>query len=264
MNNTPTPLQTAAQQRGTSKPSFLCANCYSRAKTLFKAGQRILSAISIAIFGISMSACSKTVTWKEEVLLHDGTRMMVSRSQTHSGAGEIGQGQPITAVSITFTPKNADRPITWKLEESVIQTGQVDLNLLSLDIVQGTPYIATSPIGCLVYGRLGKPNPPYLFFKYVGQQWQQIPLQEFPAEITKPNVRISIYDIEEIKRIERQWGFVTAASTQLDNRGLQEESFKTILRVPMARSGRSESFVNCPVPTGPDGLPIPTRLKSDK
>ncbi|OYT92414.1 MAG: hypothetical protein CFE43_08160 [Burkholderiales bacterium PBB3] len=264
INDTPTPLQTAVQQGGISKPFVLCANFYSRARTLFKAGQRILSAISIAVLGISMSACSKTITWKEEVLLHDGTRMMVSRSQTHSGAGEIGQGQPITAISITFTPTKADRPITWELGESTIRAGQVDLDLLGLDIVQGTPYIVTSPVGCLVYGQLGKPNPPYLFFKYVGQQWHQIPLQEFPAEIAKPNVRISIYSIEEIKRIEEQWGFVTAASTQLDNLGLQQAELKFIHRKPIVPTGRSASLVDCPIPTGPDGLPIPAGSKGDK
>ena len=220
--------------------------------------KKLSSLVSILILGVSMSACSKTTAWKEEVLLHDGTTMIVTRSQTRSGTGEIGQGQPITGVSITFTPVKSDRPITWKLSESTIQTGRVDLNLLALDIVQGTPYIATSPVGCIVYSRLGKPNPPYLFFKYASQQWQQIPLQEFPAEITKPNVRISIYEIEEIKRIEEQSGFVTAASTQQDNRGLQQAEYKAIHRQPIVPTGKSASRVDCRGTSGPKApLPIP-------
>ena len=211
-----------------------------------------------------MSACSKTITWKEEVLLHDGTKMMVSRSQTHSGAGEIGQGQTITAISITFTPTKADRPITWELGESTIRAGQVDLDLLALDIVQGTPYIATSPVGCLVYGRLGKPNPPYLFFKYVGQQWQQISLQEFPIEIARPNLLIDIDQTHDIQVAQKSSGFVSSQMSLAMNRGLQQAEYKVIHRNPITPTVRSASLVDCPIPTGPDGLPIPTGLKSDK
>lgn len=159
----------------------------------------------IFISGVNMNACSmfgSSMSWKEEVLLHDGTKMIVSRSQTRSGAGEIGQGSPITEHSITFTPVGSSQSVIWKSESSA-NIRHANLNLLALDVVNGTPYIATSPRGCLVYEKWNRPNPPYIFFKYVDQRWMQVSVKEFPLEIQQPNVVIDMYSIEEIKNKEK-------------------------------------------------------------
>ena len=208
--------------------------------------RKLPSVISILILGVSMNACSmfgSTTTWKEEVLLHDGTTMIVTRSQTRSGASEIGQGPPITEHSIIFTPAGSKEPIIWKAR-STIQEGHVDFDLLALDIVQGTPYLATWPRGCFVYGKLGRPNPPYIFFRYADQQWKKIPLQEFPVEIKQPNVVIDLYSLTEIKSAEKKTGFVSTASIKEINSSLREDEFKTIHRQP--RSGKGALLVNCP------------------
>ena len=220
--------------------------------------------VSILILGVSMNACSmlgSTTTWKEEVLLHDGTRMIVTRSQTRSGAGEIGQGPPITEHSVTFTPMGSNQSITWKSESTKVSHAAFDL--LALDVVKGTPYIATSLNGCSLYELWGRPNPPYVFFKYLGQQWRQIPLQEFPAEIKQPNVLISIYGMEEIRVAEKEAGFVPTVAIKRMNGGLRQQEYKSIHREPIVRTGKSASLVDCPIPTGPDGLPISSGAKSE-
>lgn len=48
-----------------------------------------LLAISLMILGGGMSACAMGgVSWKEEVLLHDGKMLIVERSQTYGGYAE--------------------------------------------------------------------------------------------------------------------------------------------------------------------------------
>ncbi|OYT88679.1 MAG: hypothetical protein CFE43_21245 [Burkholderiales bacterium PBB3] len=213
--------------------------------------------VSILILGVTMSACSKTITWKEEVLLHDGTTLIVERSQTRSGASEIGQGPPITAHSITFTPAGSKEAIEWKMNESDIQKGQVDLKLLALGIVQGTPYIATMPLGCLVYAALGKPNPPYLFFKYTNAQWHKITLSEFPAEIERPNVVTNLYRDREFLDAAKMTGFVPAASVKEINSFNVDKELATILKNPLVPRANSGSLVDCVYFSGSLKAPTP-------
>lgn len=154
---------------------------------------KVFSAIGLTLtLGVSMSAEAGLFgfggdSWKEEVLLHDGKKVIVERSQSYGGRHEIGQSPPIKEWTITFTPPNSNKSITWK-EEFNKDIGSATLGLLALDIVKGVPYIVTNPWGCLSYNKWGRPNPPYVIFKYDGKAWQRIPLEEFPAEIKEANV----------------------------------------------------------------------------
>ena len=56
-----------------------------------------------------------------------------------------------------------------------------------LDIRQGGAYIVANNMGCLSYNKWGRPNPPYVVFKYEGKEWKRIPVHELPAEINRPN-----------------------------------------------------------------------------
>jgi len=51
-------------------------------------------------------------SWKEEVLLHDGQKLIAERSQSYGGQHEIGQPPPIKEHTITFTLPGSDRRIT--------------------------------------------------------------------------------------------------------------------------------------------------------
>ena len=58
--------------------------------------------------GVSMNADAGLFgfgdpSWKEEVRLHDGSKIVVERSQSYGGRHEIGQSSPIKEQSITFT-----------------------------------------------------------------------------------------------------------------------------------------------------------------
>src|SRR5450759_1785512 len=53
-------------------------------------------------------------SWKEEVLLHDGSKIMVERSQTRGGQHEIGQEVPVNSHKISFSLPGAHEAIMWE------------------------------------------------------------------------------------------------------------------------------------------------------
>ena len=178
------------------------------------------------MMGVSMSACSETMRWKEEVLLHNGGTIIVERSVDRGGRHEIGQQPPVKEESLAFTLPTTNERITWKSEFSA-DVGFADFQPLLLDIFQGVAYVVTSPVGCLSYNKWGRPNPPYVIFKYQGKAWQRITMQEFPAGLNKLNLIISSPD-NEVEKLGKR--FLTAEDIQQINSSLTQPEYKTILR----------------------------------
>lgn len=150
---------------------------------------KVFNAISLGlILGVSLTACGLgESSWKEEVLLHDGSKLIVERSQTYGGNHELGQLLPIKEQIISFTIPKINKLITWKSEYSE-DVGRSNFNLHAIHILNSTPYIIASPNLCLSYNKWGRPNPPYVYFKYVDNIWRRIKLEELPHEFTTFNV----------------------------------------------------------------------------
>jgi hypothetical protein len=70
-----------------------------------------MATISLAILGGGMSAYADGTSWKEEVLLHDGSRIVVERSVVRKGRSEPFQRPPIGEESLSFK-----HPVTNVLE----------------------------------------------------------------------------------------------------------------------------------------------------
>ena len=72
----------------------------------------------VLTLGVSMSAyaTTSTFTWKEEVLLHDGKKMIVERSDTYDSSmnHEIGQGAPLAEHKTTFMIPGTNQTVVWK------------------------------------------------------------------------------------------------------------------------------------------------------
>ncbi len=197
-------------------------------------GHSLLKAFStislILTLGVSMSADAGLfgfggTSWKEEVLLHDGSKIVVERSQSHGGRGEIGQSH-IKEHSVTFTLPETNKTITWQDEYSD-DVGHSNFDLLALHILNGTPYIVVSPYGCLAYNKWGRPNPPYVFFKHDGKTWQRVPPPEFPLALKEINLVINALAHEkELVSL----GTASADRVKEFNSSLRQPEFKTILR----------------------------------
>jgi len=198
--------------------------------------------------GMMMSACAQTGragadSWKEEVLLHDGQKIIVERSQTYKGRSEPGQSAPIGEHTIRFNLPGTSKPITW-ISEYGEDIGRTDFNLLAVHAKDGVAYVVASPNLCLAYNKWGRPNPPYVAFKQDGTQWQRIGLEALPLEFKTINVTLSIQKPQSEQL--REMGFVNADKRiRMDENAPPE--LKTILRetirydpdcIPMVTNGK--------------------------
>ncbi len=117
----------------------------------------------VLTLGVSMNADAGLFgfgdpSWKEEVLLHDGSKMVVERSQSYGGRHEIGQSAPIKEQTITFTLPNTSTTIEFKSEYGE-DIGRANFELLALHILNGTPYIVTAAKFMPVVQQMGAPKP---------------------------------------------------------------------------------------------------------
>jgi len=202
-----------------------------------------MAAISLMILGGGMSACAGGTSWKEEVLLHDGTKLVVERSAVRKGRHEIGQKPPIGEERLDFKHPVTGERIRWKDAYSD-DVGMSNFGLLMLEIDSTTAYIVVEPRGCLSYNKWGRPNPPYVVFKYQDGDWKRIALQELPARFKTPNLILSSPD-EKAKQAGTD--LITAEMVSRINTPqaawLKQPQYKTILREPLKPGSPG---VDCP------------------
>jgi hypothetical protein len=174
-------------------------------------------------------------SWKEEVLLHDGSKVIVERSVERGGRHEIGQQPPYKEQSLSFTMPGTNQKIVWedKFSEDL---GAASFLPMLLDIYEGATYLIAYPMGCLSYNKWGRPNPPYVIFKHDGKEWQRIALQELPAEIKTPNLIFSDPD-NVAKKIGSS--LIPAETIQQIISRYRQPEYKSILREPYPGAGGS-------------------------
>lgn len=193
-------------------------------KTIVKLGLLIMIAAS-------MNACS-SMSWKEEVKLHDGQIIVVERYYKLGGYPALdSRDRAALDETVTFKPHPTGKEIIWRTDfrDSVPEPNS--LNLLLLDVVKDVPYIATYPVGCIAYNKWKRPNPTYIFFKYENDEWKQISLAEFPAELTRANVIIGRPATSSLK------SFYTVKGVDDENYDIHTPEYKTILREPIPKAG---------------------------
>ena len=105
-------------------------------------------AISVLTLGVSMSACSATMSWKEEVLLHDGNKVISERIYNLGGYPGFDAHERVPLdETVTFGLPGTNKTIIWKSDFRDSKPEPNSLNLIRFDVVNGVPYIATYPAG---------------------------------------------------------------------------------------------------------------------
>ncbi|MDX1253599.1 MAG: hypothetical protein IDH49_15375 [Gammaproteobacteria bacterium] len=184
----------------------------------------------ILTLGVSMSACAKsTFTWKEEVLLHDGSKIIITRSVERGGRHEIGQEPPIKEQRLTFVLLSTNENVVWE-DKFTEDVGGANFLPMQLEIRKDTAYLVVYPMGCLSYNKWGRPNPPYVVFKYQDKAWQRITLQELPEEFKIPNLIFSSPD-SEAKKVGQH--VVSAQMIKKLYEGYKQPEYQSILREPL-------------------------------
>jgi hypothetical protein len=194
----------------------------------------------LLLLTFAVSACAglpdiSGKSWKEEVLLHDGSKIIVTRTVDRGGRHEVGQKPPYKEQTLTFTMPGTKQEITWedKFSEDL---GSANFLPMLLDVSNDIVYLVANPMGCLSYNKWGRPNPPYVIFKYLDKEWQRIPMQELPVEIKTPNLIFSMPDVMVEKSGK---SFMTAEMIRAITAGYAQSEYKTILREPIKGGGDS-------------------------
>jgi hypothetical protein len=204
--------------------------------------KRIAELGLVLLLGASMSACAGFLglggdSWEEEVLLHDGSKIIIERSQNYGGRHEIGQALPIKEHTISFTLPSSDQKLTWTSEYGE-DTGRTNFNLLALHVLNGTPYLVVESNLCLSYNKWGRPNPPYVIFKHDGKEWLRIPITELPTEFKTVNLDFGMTWTIRDRKVKFDRGDLLFAETiKRHNEESRQPEYKTILREPIRSAG---------------------------
>ncbi|MEN9539207.1 MAG: hypothetical protein RLZZ126_1442 [Pseudomonadota bacterium] len=204
------------------------------------------AALLTLLASLTLSACSGD-SWREEVLLHDGQKIVVERSQTYKGRSEIGQPTPIGEHTVKFTVPATGQKVTWTSEYGE-DLGRTNFNLLAVHVLKGTPYVVATPNLCLAYNKWGRPNPPYVYFKHDGKTWQRIDQAAWPAEFQTVNVVQYIWGYDLANLVKS--GLTPANEVTKLNQEVRQPEFKTILRERM-------QYPPCPPVAGGPKAPHP-------
>lgn len=210
---------------------------------------RLLSAVGLLGLVLSLSSCMALHsgghvgpdTWREEVLISDGRKLSVERSAFYGGRHEIGQASGLTESTITFTLPGF-YGITWSSKPDPV-INLTDFRILALHLEGEIPYVIATPLGCYSYGKWGRPNPPYVAFKYAQNDWQRITLEQVPPSFNKFNLLISFGRGDEVSKMQTQRGYISAEQIEKSNALGHRLELKTFLREPL------EHGVGCMLPS---------------
>jgi len=186
----------------------------------------------LLMMGVSMNTEAGLfggTSWKEEVLLHDGSKIIVTRTVERGGRHEIGQQPPIKEQSLSFVLPSTSENVTWE-DKFTEDVGGANYLPMLLEARKDMAYLVVHPMGSLSYMKWGSPNPPYVVFKYQNKKWDRITLQELPVELTTPNLIFSSPDDEAKKAGQR---IVSAEAIKRLYDGYRQPEYKTILRNPI-------------------------------
>lgn len=189
-------------------------------------GVVLLVGLSACVSATSISKIAGD-SWKEEVLLHDGSTIIVKRSQTYKGRHAIDQSVPVGEHTVSFTIPQTGKSYTWTSEYGE-DLGRTNFNLLAIHVLDNIPYIVTEPNGILSYNKWGRPNPPYVIFKFVDSAWQRIQINDLPQQFTTLNVLIAIEEADT--RGISSMRTITAKTIKERNAELRQPELKAIVR----------------------------------
>lgn len=130
-----------------------------------------------------VGGCGNNIgTWQEEVKLSDSRVITVTQKRRYEGAYS-GQdfGSVVRESWLTFKlPEFSNQEITW----------HENLKPRILNLYNGKLYIVGFPPTGQEFDLYGKPQPPYIGFRYGNGGWLRIPFAEIPQVIYDTNLWI--------------------------------------------------------------------------
>jgi hypothetical protein len=136
--------------------------------------------IGMLAAGFAMSACGRTIEWKQEVPLHDGRVIVIERESEQGGYDPFVGMRMETAQTLSFVHPATGERVRWKLPTGLLPH--------MLDFDKATPYYVLIAHTVADYNKWGCPNPPYMVFRYTGKDWERISFEQLPTPFVTPNL----------------------------------------------------------------------------
>jgi hypothetical protein len=159
---------------------------------------RIASALALTGAQVLSGCGADTITWQEEVKLLDGRVIIVTQTR------RLEENVEREAWLNFKLPEFGDKEILW----------HENLDTMVLNVYQHKLYVVGVPGTVIEYRQYGRPEPPYIGYRYDNAQWARIPFGEIPAAIYGANMypenmalarlkHVTISDKDEIFRDDR-------------------------------------------------------------
>lgn len=170
--------------------------------------------------------------WQEEVLLHDGQKIVVERSQIYGPTPVIATWPIVKEHTLRFALPGTARELTWTAQSAADTGGYSELHPLAVHVLNSIAYVIATPVGCLSYNKWGRPNPPYVAFRRDGAHWRRLPLTELPTAFKDINLVLGT-EAQYAKELRRQH-LVDAPTVRRLNEDARAPELKSIVREAMA------------------------------
>lgn len=131
------------------------------------------------VASLSLTACGKTIEWKQEVKLHDGRMIVVERQSKQKEISLPVKGVLEPWQQVTFTHPTTGERVIWELPNG--------LGLWMLDFEAHMVWAVLRPMSVSDYNEWGCPSPPWIVFRQKDGTWQQLAAAELPAKFSFPN-----------------------------------------------------------------------------
>ena len=142
---------------------------------------------------LAASACSsgEYKTWREEVILSDGSKIFVDQKRRCDGAynGQANNACIAREAWLTvYRPELSERPIEW----------HEHLHPMIVNLFQGKLYVVGDPPTEREFHLYGSPRPAYIGFVWEADHWRQLKFSEIPPAIYDTNLLIAAFPPEGI------------------------------------------------------------------
>ena len=124
--------------------------------------------------------------WTEDVLLPDGRVVTLKRHQEFRGPHQIGKQPSASAYWFAFINPDTGENIRWE--------SKLAISTLVLMIHKKIPYLLTSPTFGSVYQIFNYPNPPYILYMHINNEWKIIELENIPFKLVRVNMSYNLND----------------------------------------------------------------------
>jgi hypothetical protein len=139
--------------------------------------------IVLGVF-MSLTACSNTFSWDEEVKLLDGRVITVQQKRRFDDSR-----MPREAWLSFRLPEFGDKEILW----------HEGLATMVLNVYKQKLYVVGFTTTVVEFRLYGQPQPPYIGFRYDNDKWVRIPFNEIPEAIYNANMwseNMSLYKLK--------------------------------------------------------------------